>query len=68
MRGTGDEAVQYTEEQIIGTLKEQETGVADAELCRKHGTSDAGLQLEQQTRWARGLTRRSHFGRCRKRT
>ncbi len=31
----------YTEEQIIGILKEQEAGVAVAELCRKHGMSDA---------------------------
>ena len=31
----------YTEEQIIGILKEQETGVAVAELCRKHGMSEA---------------------------
>jgi putative transposase len=31
----------YTEEQIIGILKEQEAGAAVAELCRKHGMSDA---------------------------
>ena len=31
----------YTEEQIIGILKEQEAGVPIAELCRKHGMSDA---------------------------
>jgi putative transposase len=31
----------YTEEQIIGILKEQEAGVPVAELCRKHGLSDA---------------------------
>ena len=31
----------YTEEQIIGILKEQEAGVGVAELCRKHGMSDA---------------------------
>jgi putative transposase len=31
----------YTEEQIIGILKEQESGAAVAELCRKHGMSDA---------------------------
>ncbi len=41
MRGTDDEAVRYTEEQIIGILKEQEAGAAVAELCRKHGMSDA---------------------------
>jgi putative transposase len=31
----------YTEEQIIGILKEQEAGVGVVELCRKHGMSDA---------------------------
>ena len=29
----------FTEEQIIAILKEQETGVAVADLCRKHGLS-----------------------------
>ena len=28
----------FTEEQIIGILKEQETGVSVADLCRKHMT------------------------------
>jgi putative transposase len=27
----------FTEEQIIGILREQETGVPVADLCRKHG-------------------------------
>ncbi|ASQ12560.1 IS3 family transposase [Sinorhizobium meliloti] len=31
----------FTEEQIIGVLKEQETGVKAADLCRKHGISEA---------------------------
>jgi len=31
----------FTEEQIIGVLKEAETGVKVAQLCRKHGISDA---------------------------
>ena len=31
----------YTEEQIMGILKEQEAGTPVAELCRKHGMSDA---------------------------
>ena len=31
----------FTEEQIIGVLKEQETGVKAADLCRKHGVSEA---------------------------
>ena len=29
----------FTEEQIIAILHEQETGVAVADLCRKHGLS-----------------------------
>ena len=29
----------FTEEQIIEILREQETGIAVAELCRKHGMS-----------------------------
>ena len=30
----------YTEEQIIGVLKEAETGVKVADGCRQHGMSD----------------------------
>ncbi|MGC2617361.1 MAG: IS3 family transposase, partial [Terracidiphilus sp.] len=30
----------YTEEQIVGILKESEAGLETAELCRKHGISD----------------------------
>ena len=30
----------YTEEQIIGVLKEAETGVKVADVCRQHGISD----------------------------
>ena len=31
----------FSEEQIIGILREHEAGVATAELCRRHGISDA---------------------------
>jgi putative transposase len=31
----------FTEEQIIGVLKEHEAGVKTADLCRKHGVSQA---------------------------
>ena len=31
----------FTEEQIIGMLKEQEAGAATADVCRKHGISSA---------------------------
>jgi putative transposase len=33
----------FTEEQIIGILKEQEAGVPVADLCRKHGVSNASV-------------------------
>jgi putative transposase len=33
----------FSEEQIIGILREHEAGVAVAELCRKHGVSDASI-------------------------
>ena len=33
----------FTEEQIIGILREHEAGVSVAELCRKHGVSDASI-------------------------
>ena len=36
----------FSEEQIIGILKEHEAGVSVADLCRKHGVSDAQLQLQ----------------------
>ena len=31
----------FTEEQIIGILREQEAGAKTAEVCRKHGVSSA---------------------------
>jgi putative transposase len=31
----------FTEEQIIGILKQHEAGVKTADLCREHGISDA---------------------------
>ena len=31
----------FTEEQIIGVLREQEAGSATADICRKHGISPA---------------------------
>ena len=33
----------FTEEQIIGILKEHEAGVSVADLCRKHGISEASF-------------------------
>ena len=50
----------FTEQQIIGFLKEAEAGVPVKELCRKHGFSDAafygwrskygGLQIDEAWR------------------
>lgn len=31
----------FTEEQIIGILREQESGAATADVCRRHGISNA---------------------------
>ncbi len=33
----------FTEEQIIGMIKEQESGVSTADVCRKHGISSASF-------------------------
>ena len=33
----------FTEEQIIGVLREHELGTKTADLCRKHGISEATL-------------------------
>jgi putative transposase len=33
----------FTEEQIVSMLRQQEAGVATADLCRKHGVSSASF-------------------------
>ena len=33
----------FSEEQIIGMIKEQESGVPTSEVCRKHGISSASF-------------------------
>ncbi len=38
-------ALCFTEEQIMGFLKETEAGVAVKELCRRHGFSEASYHL-----------------------
>jgi len=35
----------FTEQQIIAVLKEAEAGMPIAELCRKHGISDASFYI-----------------------
>jgi putative transposase len=37
------EKSRFSEEQIIGVLREQEAGLKTAEVCRKHGISSATL-------------------------
>ena len=39
----------FTEEQIIGILKEHEAAVAVADLCRKHGGSNARIYTWKAT-------------------
>ena len=42
----------FSEEQIIAILKEQEAGVSVADLCRKHGVSDASIyKWKAKFRW-----------------
>ncbi|MEJ2756327.1 MAG: transposase, partial [Gammaproteobacteria bacterium] len=35
----------FSEEQIIGILKEHQAGLSAKELCRKHGISDATFYI-----------------------
>ena len=44
----------FTEEQIIGMLKEQEAGAATADVCRKHGISSATFYKVQGEVWRDG--------------
>jgi len=34
----------FSDEQIIGVLKEQEAGAVTADVCRRHGISEATFQ------------------------
>jgi hypothetical protein len=48
----------FSEDQIIGILTEHEAGVPIADLCRKHGVSDASIhKMESEVRWNGGLGR-----------
>jgi Transposase len=53
---------QFTEEQIIAILREQEAGVSTAEVCGKHGFSTATLQVEGQVRRHRRVGRQAAEG------
>ena len=43
----------FTQEQIIGLLKERQAGATVADLCRKHGISDATFYTWRSTRGGR---------------
>ncbi len=43
----------FSQEQIIGILKQQESGTPTAEVCREHGISQHLLQVEEQV-WRPG--------------
>ena len=45
----------FTEEQIIGVLREHEAGARTVDLARKHGVSEATLYLEDQVRRPGGV-------------
>jgi len=49
--GRLDVKKRFTEEQIIGFLREAEAGLAVAELCRRHGFSEGSLLPLAQQVW-----------------
>ena len=53
----------YTEEQIIGTLKQDEAGVKTADMCREHGDQRGDvLWLEAEVRRTGGERRAAAEG------
>ena len=45
----------FSEEQIIGVLREHEAGAKTEEVCRRHGISSDTVQVESQVRRAGGI-------------
>jgi putative transposase len=46
----------FTEEQIIGVLKEHELGAKTADLCRKHGISEATFSTSKSKYGGMGVS------------
>jgi hypothetical protein len=44
----------FSEEQIIGILREAEAGAKTSEVCRRHGSRTRPSTVEGKVRWARG--------------
>ena len=49
----------FSEEQVIGILKEHEAGLTAAEICRKYAISDAELLQVAEPLWRHGGVGRS---------
>lgn len=52
----------FTDEQIIGMIKEQEAGTPTAEVCRKYGVSSALNLVLAQKNYGREITVYDLFG------
>jgi hypothetical protein len=52
----------FTEEQIIGMLREQEAGAKTADVCRKYGISGATFYKWKAIRWPRSVGRQAVEG------
>ncbi|RXD04786.1 hypothetical protein EQZ23_06410 [Sphingomonas sp. UV9] len=59
---------QFSEEQIIGILREAEAGAVVTDLCRRHGMSSATYYVEGQVRPPGGVRCEGGCGRSRRRT
>ena len=52
----------FTEEQIIAVLREQEAGAKTADVCRKHGISDATAGIFRPSSTRAGARQPSGLG------